>query len=70
MSPRRPNVVTKTLVTTKKPRIIHNKKKLLPASRGLMSMPRKMSGRAISVMVPSMVAMSIPKVEMNKATHL
>ena len=33
-------------------------------------MPRKMSGRAISVIDPSIVAMSIPSVEMNRAVHL
>ena len=33
-------------------------------------MPRKMSGRAMSVMEPSMVAINMPNVEMKSATHL
>ena len=33
-------------------------------------MPRKMSGRAISTIEPSMVAISMPRVEMNRAIHL
>ena len=33
-------------------------------------MPRKMSGRAISTIEPSMVAISMPSVEMNSAIHL
>ena len=33
-------------------------------------MPRKMSGSAMSTMEPSMVAMSMPSVEMNSAIHL
>ena len=33
-------------------------------------MPRKMSGREINVMEPSIVAISMPRVEMNSATHL
>src|SRR5580698_5134715 len=70
MSPNRPRVVTRTLVTTRKPRIIHKRKKLLPALSGSMPIPRKMLGRAISVMEASMVAMSMPRVEMKRATHL
>ena len=35
-----------------------------------MPMPRKMSGRAIRVIEPSIVAMSMPRVEMKRATHL
>jgi len=33
-------------------------------------MPRKMSGRAINTMEPSMVAINMPRVEMKRATHL
>ena len=33
-------------------------------------MPRKMSGMAMSTMEPSMVAMSIPRVETKRAVHL
>ena len=32
-------------------------------------MPRKMFGRAISTIEPSIVAISIPRVEMNSAIH-
>lgn len=35
-----------------------------------MPIPRKMSGKAINVMEPSMVAINMPSVEMNRATHL
>jgi hypothetical protein len=35
-----------------------------------MPMPRKTSGRAISTMELSMVAISMPRVEMNSAIHL
>ncbi len=35
-----------------------------------MPMPRKMSGREIRTIDPSIVAMSMPRVEMNRATHL
>ena len=70
MSPRRPRLVTRTLVTTRKPKIIHNKKKLLPAFKGSIPMPRKMSGNAIRVMEPSIVAINMPSVEMKSAVHL
>ena len=33
-------------------------------------MPRKMSGSEMRTMEPSIVAMSMPNVEMNSATHL
>ena len=33
-------------------------------------MPRKMSGSEMRTMDPSIVAMSMPRVEMNSATHL
>ena len=33
-------------------------------------MPRKMSGNEIKTMDPSMVAISMPRVETNRATHL
>ncbi len=33
-------------------------------------MPRKMSGSEMSTMDPSMVAISMPSVEMNSAVHL
>ena len=35
-----------------------------------MPMPRKMSGSAMRVIEPSMVAMSMPSVETNSAIHL
>ncbi len=35
-----------------------------------MPIPRKMSGSEISTMEPSIVAISIPSVEMNSAVHL
>ena len=70
MSPKRPSVVTSTLVTTRNPKIIHNKKKLFPVFKGSMPMPRKMSGNAISVMEPSIVAINMPSVDMKSAIHL
>ncbi len=42
----------------------------MPGSNGLIPMPRKMLGRAMSTIELSMVAMSIPSVEMNSAIHL
>jgi hypothetical protein len=70
MSPKRPSVVTSTLVTTRNPRIIHNRKKLFPVFNGSIPIPRKMSGRAMSVMEPSIVAINMPSVEMKSAVHL
>ena len=35
-----------------------------------MPMPRKMSGSEMSTIDPSIVAISMPSVEMNRATHL
>ena len=35
-----------------------------------MSMPRKMSGRAISMIDESMVAISTPSVVLDRTTHL
>ena len=35
-----------------------------------MPMPRKMSGRAISMIEMSMVAISIPRVVLERTTHL
>ena len=42
----------------------------MPDTNGSMPMPRKMSGSAINVMDPSIVAISMPSVETNSATHL
>ena len=42
----------------------------MPGWSGSIPIPRKMSGRAISTMEPSMVAISIPSVEMNSADPL
>ena len=35
-----------------------------------MPMPRKMLGSEMSTIEPSMVAISMPRVEMNRAIHL
>jgi len=37
---------------------------------GLMSMPRKMAGNAMSTMVASIEAINIPRVVLESATHL
>ncbi len=42
----------------------------MPGCNGSMPMPRKMSGSAMSTIDPSMVAISIPRVEMKSAIHL
>ena len=70
MSPRRPKLTTSTAVTTRKPMIIHSRIVVLPGWSGLMPMPRKMSGRAISMMDELMVAISMPSVVFDKAIHL
>ena len=70
MSPSRPRLTTSTLVTTRKPRIIHSRKKVLEGRSGSRWIPRKMSGRAMRTMEPSIVAISIPSVVMNSAVHL
>ena len=70
MSPRRPKLTTRTPVTTRKPIIIHSRIVVLPGCRGLMPMPRKMSGRAMSMMDELMVAISMPSVVFDKAIHL
>ena len=70
MSPRRPKLTTSTAVTTRKPIIIHSRIVVLPGWRGLMPMPRKMSGRAISMMDELTVAISMPSVVFDKAIHL
>ena len=69
MSPSRPKLTTSTLVTTRKPRIIHSRKKVFEGRSGSRWMPRKMSGSAISTIEPSMVAISMPSVVMNSAIH-
>ena len=50
--------------------IIHSRIVVLPGWSGLMPMPRKMSGRAISMMDELMVAISTPSVVFDKAIHL
>ena len=70
MSPRRPKLTTSTPVTTRKPIIIQSRIVVLPGCSGLMPMPRKMSGRAISMMDELMVAISMPRVVFDMAIHL
>ena len=43
---------------------------MLPGASGSMPIPRKMSGRAISRIDPLIVAMSVPNVVLDNATHL
>ena len=43
---------------------------MLPGCSGSIPMPRKMFGSAMSTIELSMVAMSIPSVEMKSAIHL
>jgi hypothetical protein len=70
MSPRRPKLTTSTPVTTRKPISIHSKIVVLPGCSGLMPMPRKMLGRAISMIDELTVAISMPSVVFDKAIHL
>jgi hypothetical protein len=50
--------------------IIHSRIVVLPDARGLMPMPRKMSGKAISMMDELIVAISTPSVVLERAIHL
>jgi hypothetical protein len=70
MSPRRPRLTTKTDVTIMKPRIIHNKKNVLPGNKGSILMPLKMSGRAIKTIDVSIVAIKTPRVVLVRTNHL
>jgi len=70
MSPRRPKVTTSTAVTTRKPIIIHSSRSVLPGCSGLMPMPRKISGSAMSTMDELIVAISTPRVVFDSAIHL
>ena len=70
MSPRRPKDTTRTAVTTRKPIISQSRMVVLPGCSGLMPMPRKMFGRAISMMDELMVAISTPSVVLERAIHL
>ena len=70
MSPSRPKLTTSTAVTTRKPIIIQSRMVVLPGCSGLMPMPRKMSGRAISTMDELMVTISTPSVVLDSAIHL
>ncbi len=70
MSPSRPKLTTSTAVTTRYPMISHNSRLVLPGCSGLTPMPRKMSGSAISMMEALTVAISIPSVVLDSATHL
>ena len=57
-------------MTTMKPMISQSRMVVLPGCSGLMPMPRKMSGRAISMMDELMVAISTPRVVLERAIHL
>ena len=70
MSPSRPKLTTRTAVTTRYPISSHNSRVVLPGCSGLTPMPRKMSGRAISMMDELTVAISMPSVVLDSATHL
>ncbi len=70
MSPRRPKLTTSTAVTTMKPIIIHSRMVVLPACSGLMPMPRKMFGSAISTIDELTVTISTPSVVLDRAIHL
>ena len=70
MSPSRPKLTTSTAVTTRYPMISHSSRLVLPGCSGLTPMPRKMSGSAISMMEALMVAISMPSVVFDSATHL
>ena len=70
MSPRRPKLTTSTAVTTMNPIISHSKRVVLPGCSGLMPMPRKISGIAISTMDELMVTISTPSVVLDRAIHL
>jgi len=70
MSPRRPKLTTRTAVTTMKPISIQSRMVVLPGCSGLMPMPRKMSGRAISMIEELMVTINTPSVVLERAIHL
>ena len=70
MSPRRPKLTTSTAVTTRKPISIHSRIVVLPGCSGLTPMPRKMFGRAMSTMDELTVAISMPRVVLDRAIHL
>ena len=70
MSPSRPKLTTSTAVTTRKPIISHSRIVVLPGCSGLMPMPRKMLGRAISMMDELIVTISTPSVVLERAIHL
>ena len=70
MSPSRPKLTTRTPVTTRKPIIIHSRMVVLPGCSGLMPIPRKMSGSAISTMDELTVTISTPSVVLDRAIHL
>ena len=70
MSPRRPKLTTSTAVTTMKPIIIHSRMVVLPGCSGLIPMPRKMFGSAISTMDELTVTISTPSVVLDRAIHL
>ncbi len=65
-----PRLTTNTLVTMRKPRIIHNRKNVFDGSNGSRWMPRKMAGSAMRTIDPSIAAISTPIVVMNSAIHL
>jgi hypothetical protein len=50
--------------------ISHSSRLVFPGWSGLMSIPRKMSGSAISRMEELIVAISTPRVVLDRTTHL
>ena len=57
-------------MTTRYPMSSQSSKVVFPGCSGLTPMPRKMSGSAISMMEELTVAISMPRVVLDNATHL
>ena len=71
MSPSRPNVTTKTALTSRKPISIHSRYAAVAGVRaGRARSPRKIAGSEISTIDALTVARNMPTVVFDSATHL
>jgi hypothetical protein len=68
-SPRRPNVTTRTAVTSRKPINIHSRYEMFSGASGFRPRPSKIAGSEISRMDEFSVAARMPTVVTDKATR-
>ncbi len=70
MSPTRPRLTTSTEVTSKNPIRIQRKYEVFSGASGSISIPRKMSGRAMRRIELLIVTIRMPMVAFDSAIHL